>query len=117
MSEQRVNRISGHVVLGLSLFVMFLVVGATVLTMLGKFDPTWLAQAAKRVAGAKDAWSAVAAGEMHRLSGLNEQFALVGESLKRLLPSGEALADALAHAGATTVLQQAAPAPTLAASA
>jgi len=40
MSEQRVNRISGHVVLGLSLFAMFLVVGATVLTMLGRFSPS-----------------------------------------------------------------------------
>lgn len=40
MSEQRVNRISGHAVLGLSLFAMFLVVGATVLTMLGRFSPT-----------------------------------------------------------------------------
>ena len=40
MREQRVNRISGHVVLGLSLFAMFLVVGATVLTMLGTFSPS-----------------------------------------------------------------------------
>ena len=40
MNEQSVNRISGHVVLGLSLFAMFLVVGATVLTMLGRFSPS-----------------------------------------------------------------------------
>jgi hypothetical protein len=40
MNEQRVNRISGHVVLGLSLFAMSLVVGATVLTMLGSFSPS-----------------------------------------------------------------------------
>jgi hypothetical protein len=40
MSEQTVNRISGHVVLGLSLFAMFLVVGATVLAMLGRFSPS-----------------------------------------------------------------------------
>ena len=40
MSEQRVHRISGHIVLGLSLFAMFLVVGATVLTMLGRFSPS-----------------------------------------------------------------------------
>ena len=40
MSEQRANRISGHIVLGLSLFAMSLVVGATVLTMQGRFDPS-----------------------------------------------------------------------------
>jgi len=40
MSEQRVNRISGHVVLGLSLFAMSLVGGATVLAMLGRFSPS-----------------------------------------------------------------------------
>lgn len=40
MSEQRVNRISGHIVLGLSLFAMSLVVGATVLVMQGRLDPS-----------------------------------------------------------------------------
>jgi len=40
MSEQRVNRLSGHVVLGLSLFAMSLVVGATGLAMLGRFNPS-----------------------------------------------------------------------------
>ena len=39
MSGQRVNRISGHVVLGLALFAMILVVGATVMAMLGWFNP------------------------------------------------------------------------------
>ena len=40
MSEQRANRISGHIVLGLSLFAMSLVVGATILTMQGRFEPS-----------------------------------------------------------------------------
>lgn len=40
MSEQRVNRISGHFVLGLSLFAMFLVVGATVFALLGRLNPS-----------------------------------------------------------------------------
>jgi hypothetical protein len=40
MSEQRVNLISGRVVLGLCLFAMSLVVGATMLTMWGRFDPS-----------------------------------------------------------------------------
>ena len=40
MSEHTVNRISGYVVLGLSLFAMSLVVGATILASLGRFDPS-----------------------------------------------------------------------------
>jgi chemosensory pili system protein ChpA (sensor histidine kinase/response regulator) len=62
---------------------------------LGRFDPAQLQLARKRVATAKDAWSAVAGGEQHRISGLPEQFALVGESLQRLFPGGEVLAQVL----------------------
>ena len=40
MSEHRVNRVSGFVVLGLSLFAMSLVVGATILASLGRLDPS-----------------------------------------------------------------------------
>jgi chemosensory pili system protein ChpA (sensor histidine kinase/response regulator) len=65
---------------------------------LGRFDPALIAQARKRVAGARDLWAAVAGGEPHRGGGLAEQFALVGDSLKRLYPSGEILADALQRA-------------------
>jgi len=65
---------------------------------LGRFDPAWIAQAKKRVSSAKDAWSGVAGGEMHRLGGLSEQFSLVGDSLRRLYPSGELLAEALQQA-------------------
>jgi hypothetical protein len=39
MSEETMNRVSGRVVLGLSLFAMSLVVGATILTTLGKLNP------------------------------------------------------------------------------
>ncbi|MBG6079476.1 chemosensory pili system protein ChpA (sensor histidine kinase/response regulator) [Rubrivivax gelatinosus] len=76
---------------------------------LGRFDPSWVAQARKRVAGAKDAWSGVAGGEEHRLTGLAEQFTLVGDSLQRLFPSGEVLAAVLQDAAAQTVAAQAAP--------
>jgi chemosensory pili system protein ChpA (sensor histidine kinase/response regulator) len=65
---------------------------------LGRFDPALIAQAQKRVAAAKEAWSAVAGGEKHRLAGLAEQFGLVGESLKRLFPLGEILATELLQA-------------------
>jgi hypothetical protein len=40
MTSQAINRVSRHVVLGLSLFAMLLVGSATVLTMLGKFTPS-----------------------------------------------------------------------------
>ncbi|MGE5451654.1 MAG: Hpt domain-containing protein [Acidobacteriota bacterium] len=70
---------------------------------LGRYDPAWVTQAIKRVSGAKDGWSAVAAGELLRLGGLNEQFALVADSLRRLYPDGEVLAEALTQAVAQTV--------------
>ena len=76
---------------------------------MGKYDPAWITQALKRVAGAKDGWSAVAADELLRLGGLNEQFALVCDSLRRLFPQGEELADALSQAAQTTVTQAKAP--------
>jgi hypothetical protein len=40
MSNQKINRVSSYAVLGLSLFAMFLVSGATILTMLGRFNPS-----------------------------------------------------------------------------
>lgn len=68
-------------------------------SQLGKYDPAWVVQARKRVAAAKESWSAVAGGEMHRIGGLAEQFSLVGESLRRLFPgSGDALATELQQA-------------------
>jgi chemosensory pili system protein ChpA (sensor histidine kinase/response regulator) len=70
---------------------------------LGRFDPSLLAQARKRVAAAKDVWSAVAGGDNQRLPGLAEQFALVGESLQKLYPEGETLAKSLLQSAAHAV--------------
>ncbi|MBA4177785.1 MAG: hybrid sensor histidine kinase/response regulator [Leptothrix sp. (in: Bacteria)] len=81
---------------------------------LGRFDPAVMALARKRVAAARDSWSAVAGGELHRLTALPEQFALVGESLQRMLPHGEQLAQSLQAAVAQTVAAETAPAPALA---
>jgi chemosensory pili system protein ChpA (sensor histidine kinase/response regulator) len=81
---------------------------------LGRFDPAWVTQAIKRVAGAKDGWSAVAAGELLRLGGLHEQFSLVSDSLRRLFPQGESLAEAMAQAVQATVQSAQAPQPALA---
>ncbi len=81
---------------------------------LGRYDPAWLAQGRKRVAAAKDVWSAVAGGELRRLGGLIEQFSLVGDSLRRLVPGGEPLATALQTSAQHVVHHAAAPAPALA---
>jgi len=40
MTNQTINRVSGYIVLGLSLFSMGLVGGATILTLLGRFTPS-----------------------------------------------------------------------------
>jgi chemosensory pili system protein ChpA (sensor histidine kinase/response regulator) len=78
-------------------------------SVLGRFDPAIVAHAKKRVAAAKEAWSATAGGEMHRLAGLSEQFALVGDSLRRLFPFGETFAAELQTAVQQTQAAQAAP--------
>jgi chemosensory pili system protein ChpA (sensor histidine kinase/response regulator) len=79
---------------------------------LGRFDPVWLAQARKRVSGAKDAWSAVAGGEVRRITSLHEPFSLVAESVRKLYPGGERLAESLMHAAAlVTQTSSAPPAP------
>ena len=81
---------------------------------LGLFDPAVLLQARKRVASAKDAWSAVAGGELQRLAGLSESFALLGDSVQRLFPRGEVLSQALQATVAHAVGNNRQPAPELA---
>jgi chemosensory pili system protein ChpA (sensor histidine kinase/response regulator) len=81
---------------------------------LGRFDPSWVAQAIKRVVLAKDGWSAVSAGELIRLGGLNEQFALVADSVRKLYQSGDNLASALTDTVSGTVASNQAPEATLA---
>ncbi len=76
---------------------------------LGRFDPAVLALARKRVAIARESWSAVAGSELHRMAGLPEQFTLMGESLQRLFPEGQTLANALQAAVVQTVAAGAEP--------
>ncbi|MGZ8260747.1 MAG: Hpt domain-containing protein, partial [Caldimonas sp.] len=83
-------------------------------SVLGRFDPAIIAHAKKRVAAAKEAWSATAGGELHRLAGLSEQFALVGDSLRRLFPLGESFAAELQTSVQQTQAAQAAPPAALA---
>ena len=79
------------------------------LPRLGRFDPAWVAQARKRVTAAKEVWSAVAGGDLARLGGLSEQFALVSDSLARLYPDGGVLGRALQVAAAHTAATSAEP--------
>jgi len=81
---------------------------------LGRVDPSWVAQAKRRVAGAKEFWSLAAEGDVQRLDGMDQQFAGVAEALERLFPSGEALGEALQRAAVATLRSQTAPSPGLA---
>jgi chemosensory pili system protein ChpA (sensor histidine kinase/response regulator) len=81
---------------------------------LGRFDPALVTQAKKRVVAAKEGWAAVAGGELHRLSTLNEQFQLVGDSLRKLYPAGEKLAQSLSSVTAQAVSAGTSPPPAVA---
>lgn len=81
---------------------------------LGRFDPAVVAQARKRLAAAREVWSAVAGGEAWRLQGLAEPFALLADSLRRMLPAGEEAARALEEVAARTAAAGEPPATALA---
>ena len=69
----------------------------------GLFDPALLAQARKRIAAATETWSALAGGDRNKLKPAADQFSLVCDSLRKLHPESESLAQALTHALATTL--------------
>jgi chemosensory pili system protein ChpA (sensor histidine kinase/response regulator) len=81
---------------------------------LGRIDPAWVVQAKRRVIAAKESWSSAAEGDQHRLAGLDEQFAALSESLTRLFPSGEVLAQTLQRAVVATLRSRSTPPPALA---
>jgi len=81
---------------------------------LGRYDPAVLLLARKRVAIARDSWSAVAGGDLRRLGGLSEQFTLMGVSVQRLFPQGETLAQALQAVVTQATASPAEPPPALA---
>ncbi len=81
---------------------------------LGRIDPAWVAQAKRRVLSAKESWSSAAEGDQHRLAGLDEQFAGLADSLTRLFPSGEVLAQTLQRAVVATLRSRTTPPPALA---
>ena len=81
---------------------------------LGRYDPALVLQGRKRVAGAKEIWSAVAGGDLLRLPQLGDPFALLGDTVQRLYPGGGELSRALQEAAAAVALSEALPPPTLA---
>ena len=61
----------------------------------GRYDPAMLAQARKRIAAATETWSALAGGDRNKLKPAADQFSLVCDSLRKLHPGSENLAQAL----------------------
>jgi len=64
----------------------------------GRFDPALLAQARKRIASATETWSGLAGGDRNKLKPAADQFSLVCDSLRKLHPGSENLAQALTRA-------------------
>ena len=64
----------------------------------GRFDPALLAQARKRIAAATEIWSGLAGGDRNKLKPAADQFSLVCDSLRKLHPGSENLAQALTRA-------------------
>jgi len=67
----------------------------------GRFDPSVLVQARKRIAAAAETWSAVAGGDRSKIRSMAEQFGLVSESLVKLQPASHSLARALIRVAET----------------
>ena len=66
--------------------------------LFGRFDPALLAQARKRIVSAKETWSALSAGDVNKFKVVVDHFSLVTDSLVRLHPPSEPLAQALSRA-------------------
>ena len=64
----------------------------------GRFDPALLAQARKRIVLAKETWSSLSAGDASKFKLVIDQFGLVTDSLVKLHPPSEPLAQALTRA-------------------
>jgi chemosensory pili system protein ChpA (sensor histidine kinase/response regulator) len=73
------------------------------LVQFGRFDPALLAQARKRITSAKEIWSSLCAGDLNKFKSVADQFSLVIDSLVKLHPPSEPLAQALTAAVDTTV--------------
>ena len=61
----------------------------------GLYDPAQLALARKRISAAAETWSALAGGDVNRLKNVGEQFNAVAESIVKMHPDSQGLAQAL----------------------
>ncbi len=64
----------------------------------GRFDPALLAQARKRIVLVKETWSSLSAGDANKYKLVVNQFGLLTDSLVKLHPPSEPLAQALTRA-------------------
>ncbi len=80
----------------------------------GRFDPVLRVQARKRIAAAKDTWSALSGGDTNRLKGLSDQFHQLTESLLKVHPASAPLAEALTQVIETVTRSGRGPGPELA---
>lgn len=80
----------------------------------GRFDPVLLTQLRKRIAAAKETWSALSGGEAHKVKGVGEQFHSVCDTLVKLYPASEPLARTLSGAIDSVVKSGKAPSAELA---
>lgn len=64
----------------------------------GRFDPTLLAQARKRIVAAKESWSSLSGGDANKIKAVGEQFQLVVDSLVKLYPPSASLGQSLGAA-------------------
>ncbi len=75
----------------------------------GRFDPSVLVQARKRIAAATETWAALAGGDTGRIKQAYDQFSAVAESIQKLHPENDELARALMRAIETTTRSNDAP--------
>ena len=68
----------------------------------GRFDPAVVSQARKRIEAVKESWSGLAGGDAARLKNIGDQFGLVSDSIVKLHPRSQRLADSLKHAADVT---------------
>src|SRR3954462_7511364 len=80
----------------------------------GRFDPVLLTQLRKRIAAAKETWSALSGGEAHKVKGVGDQFHSVCDTLLKLYPPSQPLAQVLNGAIDAVVKTGKAPSPELA---
>ncbi len=80
----------------------------------GQFDPSLLVQARKRIGQLKESWSSFTAGELSKAKPVQDQMALLIDSIGKLLPaSGQSLIAALNEVIDSTARQQKPPEATL----